>query len=251
MSIIRFMATKIAIALAKGGVGKTTTAVNLAAALAKTGRRTLLIDTDTQGQIAGALGIEPELGIADFVIHKQRQAIVEARENLYVLAGGISINKVVQQIRETAFMQHEILKDALAPLDEFFEFIIIDTAPSWTELSINVLAYADELLCPVPLEMLAVRGLKDFLQRTRPVLERTGGIVRYVVPTMLDRRFAQTTEIAKLLNDTFGDLVTHPIRSNVRLSEAPAHGETIFEYAPNSKGSEDYQRLAERITDNE
>ncbi len=245
------MATKIAISLAKGGVGKTTTAVNLAAALAQLGNRTLLIDTDTQGQIAGALGIEPELGLADFVIDQQRQAIVEARENLFILAGGISVNKVVQQIRETSFMQHEILKNALAPLEQFFEYIIVDTAPSWTELSINVLAYADQLLCPVPLEMLAVRGLKDFLQRARPVLERTGGVVRYIVPTMLDRRFAQTSEILALLEETFGTLLVDPIRSNIRLSEAPAHGETIFEYAPNSKGANDYQQLAERITANE
>jgi chromosome partitioning protein len=245
------MAKKIAISLAKGGVGKTTTAVNLAAALAQSGRRTLLIDTDTQGQIAGALGVEPELGLAEFIIDQKRQAVIEVRENLYLLAGGISVNKVVQKIRETSFMQHEILKNALEPLEQFFEFILVDTAPSWTELSINVLAYADELLCPVPLEMLAVRGLKDFLLRARPVLERTGGVVRYIVPTMLDRRFAQTTEIATLLEETFGDLLTDPIRSNVRLSEAPAHGETIFEYAPNSKGAEDYQRLAERIGANE
>ncbi len=245
------MATKIAISLAKGGVGKTTTAVNLAAALAQMGRRTLLIDTDTQGQIAGSLGIEPPMGLSDFVIEQQRQAIVEARENLYVLAGGIRVNKVVQQIREATFMQHEILKNALDPLEQFFEYILVDTAPSWTELSINVLAYADQLLCPVPLEMLAIRGLKDFLHRAKPILERTGGNVSYIVPTMLDRRFVQTTEISALLKNTFGDLVTEPIRSNVRLSEAPAHGETIFEYASKSKGAEDYQRLAERITENE
>ena len=245
------MTRKIAIALSKGGVGKTTTAINLAHGLARAGRRVMLIDTDTQGQVAGALGISPTLTLADFILSGNRQAITEARDNLFVLAGGVGINKIVQAIRDTEFMPHEYLTTSLTSLDQFFDYILVDTAPSWSEMAINVMAYADELLCPIPLEMLAVRGAQDFLRRAAPIIERTGGVVRYVLPTMQDRRLSQTAEIMAQLEAGFGERLCDPIRANVRLSEAPGHGQSIFEYAPTSRGAVDYKKLTQRILDDE
>lgn len=237
----------IAITLAKGGVGKTTTAVNLAAGLAAAGRRVLLVDTDTQGQLAGALGINPEHDISRLVLSADTDAILNARERLDLVAGGMGVNHVIRQIASRDYKKHALLAETFQPLEDNYDYILFDTAPSWNEISVNVLAYCTDVLCPIPLETLAVRGAQAFVQRAMPILNDTGASLRYVVPTMLDRRLSQTAEIHAMLTRAFGDVVCDPIRINARLSEAPAHGETIFEYAPKSRGAEDYQKLTNRV----
>ena len=243
------MARIIAVALAKGGVGKTTTAVNLAAGLARAGRRVLVVDTDTQGQVAHALGVTADVGLYEFVKGDATAAdvLVEARPNLYVMGGGRNLALLEKEITLKQFRVEWALHDALSPLDSYFNYVIVDTAPAWGVLAINTFAYANELLCPVTLEMLAVKGLIDFLDRVNPIIQATGAELRYVLPTMQDRRLAQTGEILSQLQSTFGEMLCEPIRSNVRLSEAGGHGQHIFEYAPDSKGAADYKKLTERI----
>ena len=114
-----------------------------------------------------------------------------------------------------------------------------------------MLFYAQEALCPVTLETLAVQGLFDYTERIERIGSVSGIKLRYILPTMLDRRFAQTSEIFNQLKEFYGDRLCDPIRSNIRLSEAPAHGEHIFEYDAQSKGAADYAQLALRILKDE
>ena len=242
---------KIAISLSKGGVGKTTTAVNLSAGLARAGYKVLLIDTDTQGQASRALGVSSEAGLAELLSGETTPAesIHEVRENLYLLAGGRSLAGLKRAIDRKDFGGEKTLTEGLEPLDSSFDYAILDTAPGWDSLTVNVLFYADEILSPVSMEILTVSGLMDFqesiqaIQKYRPELE-----LKYVLPTFMDGRVKKSEEILSQLRIYFGEKLCSPIRYSVRLSEAPGFGMTIYEYAPGSTGVEDYQAVVERIS---
>ena len=139
---------RIAVALSKGGVGKTTTAVNLAAGLAGAGERVLLVDLDTQGQVAKALGIQPAGGLADVVLDgaPPRKAVVEAREGLGLLAGGRALAGLKRDIARRDYGGERTLAEALAPLDGAYDLVVLDTAPAWDTLTVNALFYASEVL---------------------------------------------------------------------------------------------------------
>ncbi|HEX7976696.1 MAG TPA: AAA family ATPase, partial [Anaerolineales bacterium] len=124
---------KIAIALSKGGVGKTTTAVSLAAGLARAGKSVLLVDVDTQGQVAKALGVEPACGLADLVLGEAAlpEAVLECRPNLGLLAGGRALAGLKRLITRQDFGGEQTLSEALAPLDGRYDYVILDTAPGW------------------------------------------------------------------------------------------------------------------------
>lgn len=241
---------RIAVALSKGGVGKTTTAVNLAAGLALHGRRVLLIDVDTQGQVSKALGVQPAAGLAELVTGDagMDQAIVPAREGLWLLAGGRGLAGLKRVITRKDFGGERTLAEALAPIDSHYDYVVLDTAPGWDALTINVLFYADEVLAPVSLEVMTLQGLLEFsrsiaaIQQYHPALQ-----LRYILPTFFDRRVRKSDEILGQLAAYYPPQVCQPIRYSVRLSEAPGYGQTIFEYAPRSPGAEDYQKLTERV----
>ncbi len=239
----------IAIALSKGGVGKTTTAVNLAAGLANNGRSVLLVDTDTQGQSARHLGVVGNDGLFRLTQGETTaETMIKARDNLLLLAGGESIALLKRRFNDAQYHIEQQLKNALNPLLPYFDYVLIDNAPSWDGLSINVMFAADEIVAPVTMETLAVQGLFDYKAR----IERIGAAqLRYIVPTMKDVRRAQTKEIETQLRERFRDMVCEPIRVDVRLSEAPAHGQTIFEYAPTSRGAADYQQFIQKVLQDE
>jgi chromosome partitioning protein len=247
------MTRKISISLSKGGVGKTTTAVNLSAALAISGRKVLLIDTDTQAQAGKALGLRPEVGLADFMLGHASfaDAVVAARPNLDLLAGGHRLAAVKQVIAESDMRQEETLSAALQPYIGTYHYVILDTSPGWDNLQINVLFFAEEVLTPVNLEVLSLDGLIEFTRRIDEVRRYHDVTLRYVLPTALDRRVKQTSEIMPQLVHHFDTAVCEPIRYNVRLSEAPAHGQHIFEYDPQSNGAHDYMELTKRIVSDE
>lgn len=244
----------IAIALSKGGVGKTTTAVNLGAALVNAGKSVLIIDTDTQGQAAQALGVDPEVGLAEVLMEEAdlKEAIIPARENLYLLAGGHRLAQAKRAIGRQDYQPEKVLSNALAPIAGLTDYVLIDTAPSWDSLSVNVMVYAQELLCPVALEGLAIQGLLAFIKSIEPMLKHGEDLeIKYILPTAFDRRTAQASEYLSQLETHFKDKLLDPIPYNVRLSEAPSHGETIYEYAPTSKGAKAYTKLAEKVISNE
>jgi chromosome partitioning protein len=124
----------------------------------------------------------------------------------------------------------------------------VDTAPAWDTLTVNSLFYVDEVLIPVSLEVMALQGLIEFVRALDPIQRYHSDLaLRYIVPTFMDRRVKKSEEILRQLQSYYAGLVCQPIRYNVRLSEAPGYGQTIFEYSPASAGAQDYQRLTERI----
>lgn len=241
---------KIAVALTKGGVGKTTSAVNLAAGLTMKGQRVLLIDADTQGQVSRSLGIQPQVGLGELVMGEAplEKVITPARERLWLISGGQSLASLKMFISKKDYGGEQTLSEALSVLDGQYDYVIVDTSPGWDALTINVMFFAQEVLAPVSLEVLTLRGLLDFnhnlsaIQKYHPKLT-----LRYVLPTFMDRRVRKSEEILNQLKVHFDPQLCTPIRYNVRLSEAPGYGQTIYEYSPNSTGAEDYRKLTERI----
>ena len=240
---------KIAVANRKGGVGKSTSAVHLAAALALAGENVLLIDTDPQGHCSRILGIEPEAGLAELMdgTADPREALTPARENLYLLAGNHDLAGINRLLAREALSAYK-LTETLEPYEGRFQYVIIDTAPGSTELGINVLFYADELLIPVSMEMLSVYGFAEFLQEIEKVKKHTEIDVKYILPTFYDDRVKKSSDILAQLKGRFGDKVMLPIRYSVRFSELAAYGKTIFEYEPKGRGSVDYTKAAELIS---
>jgi chromosome partitioning protein len=176
------------------------------------------------------------------------QVLVEAREGIWLLAGGRSLAGLKRVIARKDFGGEQTLAEALAPLDDRFDVVLLDTAPAWDTLAVNALFYATEVLVPVSLEVMALQGLIEFVRSLGPIQKYHRELaLRYVVPTFMDRRVKKSAEILGQLESYYRDLLCQPIRYNVRLSEAPGYGQTIFEYAPTSTGAEDYQTLAERI----
>ena len=239
---------KIAVCLSKGGVGKTTTAVNLSVGLSSKGFKVLLVDTDTQGQASRMLGISPEAGLAEVLSGemKLQQARTEARENLWLLPGGRSLAGIRRTISQMQTGGERVLKDALSV--KGYDYIILDTAPGWDVMTVNVLFYVDEILCPVSLEILTVDGLLAFQENMAEIQPYNKKLsLKYILPNFLDGRVKKSGEILQQLKSHYQAKVCPPIRYNVRISEAPGYGQSIFEYAPSSPGAEDYRKLTERI----
>ena len=248
---------KIAVAMAKGGVGKTTTAVNLAHGLSLAGHRVLIVDCDTQGQTAKFLGVTPPFGLYEFITGTyargnpvaKKETLFPARENLWLLAGGINLvelkNWLGEQPRE---IRQAVLAKTLVPRDGALDYLIFDCAPGWDVLSVNILMAATEVLCPVALQGPALEGLKTFFgylmsaQRMNQDLQ-----LKYVLPTLFDRRTRHSSEIYGVLRRLFSKQICEPIRYNVRLTEAPSSGQSIFEYSRHAAGAMDYHQLVRRI----
>ena len=250
---------KIAVAMAKGGVGKTTTAVNLAHELAIQGQRVLLVDCDTQAQVAKFLGVRPPYGMYEFVTGAtcagepvaKKTAVFPARENLWILDGGLMLVELKNWLGEQPSEQrHTYLRRTLVPKGDGLDFIIFDCAPGWDVLSVNVLMAAEEVLCPVALQGPALEGLKTFFGYLISVQKQNELLaLKYVLPTMFDRRTRQSFEIYRKLKRLFTKQICEPIRHNVRLCEAATAGKTIFEYAGSAPGADDYRKLSRRLID--
>ena len=241
---------KIAIMGFKGGIGKTITCVSLGAALALRGHRVLLIDTDTQANVSTALGIEEnKRTLAEVLIRKAKaeECVVPARENLDLLPSSLALFKAQQRmILEMA--RNAIFRELFTGLIGY-EYQLLDCAPSISLLTINAVAYVEEVFIPVSMEMLALAGARHFMRYLRDISRILGGgaSIRLIIPTFYDPRRRVSGVVLQTLIRDFGSRVTHPIRIDTKLSEAPGVGKTIFEYAPRGRGATDYARLAELV----
>jgi chromosome partitioning protein len=241
---------KIAIVGFKGGIGKTTTCVNLGAALGLRGHRVLLIDTDTQANLAIALGINGyQKSIADVIIRKAKaeECIVPARKNLDLLPSSMALFKA-QQRMVLEMAREEIFTELFANL-KGYEYHLLDCAPSVSLLTVNAMAYVDEVFIPVSMEMLALAGVQQFIDYLKNVTRMLGrgATIRLIIPTFYDPRRGASGRVLTALQKDFGERVTKPIFVDTKLSEAPGVGKTIFEYAPRSRGAIDYARLTEHV----
>lgn len=240
---------KIAIANRKGGVGKTTTAVNLAAGLALAGKKVLLVDTDTQGHCSRLLGVKPEKGLAELMDGTvvPSEAVIEARRGLFLLAGSKNLEGVINNISRRDFRVEYVLSDALKPYEGKYDFIILDTAPGFSKLNVNALFYVEEVLIPVSMEALAVDGLVKFMGEVEDIQRYSNIEVRYIIPTFYDRRVKKSEEILEQLREHFGDKMTHLVNYSSKLSESTGWGKTIYEYAAGDRTAKDYARIAGAI----
>jgi chromosome partitioning protein len=243
-------ARKISVSLSKGGVGKTTTSVNLSAGLALAGFKVLLVDTDTQGQSAYMLGIKPEAGLTELLTGEltASEAVIQARKNLFLLGGGKSLAGVKRIIDRKSFGAEYTLAEALKNLESQYDYIIIDTSPGWDQLTVNVLFYATEILVPVALEIMPLHGMSEFMKSLGSIQKyRKEVALKYVLPTFMDTRVKNPQLIFTRLKQLYREYICKPIRYNENFSEAPSFGKTIFEFAPGCSGAVDYRELVRRV----
>lgn len=241
---------KIAIVGFKGGIGKTTTCVNLGAALAQRGQKVLLIDTDTQANVAISLGIQDyKKSLAEVLIRRAtaKECLIPARENLDLLPSSLGLFKA-QQRMVLEMAREEIFLELFAGLTGY-DYQFLDCAPSVSLLTVNSVAYATEVFIPVSMEMLALAGARHFMRYLRNISRMLGSsaAIRLIIPTFYDPRRRVSEMVLQSLIKDFGPRVTHPIRIDTKLSEAPGVGQTIFEYMPGGRGATDYARLADLV----
>lgn len=238
----------VAVTNLKGGIGKTTTVVNLGAGLALKGARVLLVDVDAQGNLAMALGARPRRTLYEVLVDGARAAdcLTPVRPNLDLLAADESLLTAQPTIARRADWPR-VLDQALRPLRGGYDFIFIDCGGSLTVLNLNALTASSEVIVPTTVEPFSIKGLEMLVKQIVRV-KGGSGCMRAIVPTMFDPRLRQSTDLLGQLQSSYGAIVVTPIRVNVRLSEASALGRTIYEYDPRSRGALDYAHLVEQLS---
>jgi chromosome partitioning protein len=245
----------ISIANQKGGVGKSTTAVNLGASLGELGHKTLVVDLDPQGNTTTGLGLDRnrrERCIYDALVSDMPVSeLIESTEIEHLFAVPATIQLAGAEIELVpAFSREQKLKSALEPITESFDFVIVDCPPSLGLLTVNALTAADQLLIPIQAEYYAMEGLSKLQESVRlvrthlnPKLEIIG-----VLMTMYDGRTKLAQEVVEEVTRHFQDKVFKTlIPRTVRLSEAPSHGKPIITYDSSSRGADAYRRLAKEV----
>ena len=257
------MAKVISIVNQKGGVGKTTTSINLAAALGNEGKKTLIIDLDSQGNASNGLGLNTndfEYDIYDVItgacsIHK---AIIKTKfKNLHIIPAtinlaGVDLELIEKSRTDTGFSRGAQLKKSIGQIKDYYDFILIDCPPSLGILTTNALTASDSVIIPVQCEFFALEGIMQLLnsimlaqRNLNPDLDIEG-----VLLTMLDSRTNLGLEVVEDIRSYFKERVYDTIIPRlIRLTEAPSHGKPIIAYDPKSRGTEAYINLAKEVID--
>jgi chromosome partitioning protein len=245
-------ARRVAILNQKGGTGKTTTAINLAAGIADRGYDVLLVDLDAQGNVGASLGIRGEKTLYHLLVEGAHpdELIVPVRGHLDVITSDATLAAAEVALARLDNQRDRVLGERLGGLVKGgrYQYVVLDCGPSLNLLNQNALSFADEVMIPVSCDYLALVGVKQVLKTLKDIDKHLGHAVRIsgVIPTFFDARTRLAKEAVDTLTGHFKERMYDPIRRSTRLAEAPSHRQTIFEYAPDSQGAEDYRRLVER-----
>ena len=253
------MGRVIAVANQKGGVGKTTTAINLSACLAEKGQKVLAIDMDPQGNMTSGLGIdkdEVEKNIYDLMIGQVGVEEVlqkEAIENLDIIPTSIDLSAAEIELIGVDDKEF-IIRNAVQPIKDDYDYIIIDCPPSLSMLTINAMTTADSVLVPIQCEYYALEGLSQLIHTVELVKDRLNSKLEIegVVFTMYDARTNLSLQVVENVKDNLQQNIYKTIiPRNIRLAEAPSYGLPINKYDPKSTGAESYMRLADEVIERE
>jgi chromosome partitioning protein len=247
------MTRRIGVLNHKGGTGKTTTVVNLGAGLALRGARVLCVDLDAQGSLATCLGVRYGRSLSEML---QGQAephacVVRARENLDLIASDSGLLQAEGELwrMNDQRLARQVLVDKMQRMEDRYDYVLLDFSPSASILSESGLQYVRELVVPVSMSYMALIGTRQVIATLKNIGRIPGHQVRLylIVPTLYSGRVRQDREVLGILQRHFADRVTEPIRANVKLTEAPSHHMTVYEYSPRSAAAADYKRLVERV----
>ena len=248
------MAQVISVTNQKGGVGKTTTSINLSAALVLHKKRILLLDMDPQGNASVGLGVDTkdlDNTIYDVLLNEAtaREAIVSTESGVDVMtATGDLAGAQVELLNEIG--RELRLKKALLAVQDDYDYIFIDCPPALNVLTVNALVASDSVMIPMQCEYFALEGLSALISTIRAIRETLNPKLKIegLLRTMFDKRNSLSGEVSKQLQNHFGDKVYDTvIPRNVRLAEAPSYGESAITYAPTSKGAKSYINLAQEV----
>ena len=237
----------IAFANQKGGVAKTTSTLNLAAALAEKEHRVLCVDMDPQGNLTMSHGIERSM--FDVLVHRLPiENVIEHREIDLAVS---SIDLAGAELALSSMIGRErALEKALAPMKSVYDYVLIDTPPSLGLLTINALVAADHVIVPVQCEYLSLRGLVQLENTLAMIRENLNPNVAImgILPTMFDRRTLHAREAVEILEESFGDLVFKTrIKKTIRYAEAPVKGTSVLKYDPSGNAAKAYRDLAKEV----
>jgi chromosome partitioning protein len=242
----------IAFANQKGGVAKTTSTLNLAAALAEKENRVLCVDMDPQGNLTMSQGLNPdsiERSMFDVLVH--RLPIENVIEHTEIDLAVSSIDLAGAELALASMIGRErALEKALAPMKTVYDYVLIDTPPSLGLLTINALVAADHVIVPVQCEYLSLRGLVQLENTLAMIRENLNPNVSImgILPTMFDRRTLHAREAVEILEENFGDLVFKTrIKKTIRYAEAPVKGTSVLKYDPSGTAADAYRDLAKEV----
>jgi len=234
----------------KGGDGKTTTAVNLAAALAIADQSCLLVDMDPQCNATGSVGHQPTIGHALVSDEAVTEAIVETKQPKLFLLPGSRTFQDVDLLATSDDQQAGRVRKHLDSVFDNYDYVLIDCPPSVGELTQTALAASTEVLMPIQCEYFAMEGLTQLIKTIKKVIVATDGRLTFggILLTMYDPGLELTREVDSEVREFFGDIVFDSVvPRDVSLSEAPSHGENVFQYAPRSRGAFAYTQLCMEV----